>query len=327
MAFVTEKTAMPVIFILSASFFNFLISPTLYQSFANNVVLGGPEEIENNESYLTADAPISIDIEGNSNEVAGFVIVDSTFLINSGNSLSNIFSTRDGLMIYKVKSGDTLSSIAAHFGISLNTIFWANQELNKRGFLRTGQELVILPVSGVLHQVKEGETLSSIAAHYGSDQKRVAQFNKKIVVGSTVIIPDAKPNQETLEYNNTKNLPNISGYLTIPTTGWNWGHLHYNNAIDIANACGTPIYAAAEGLVTQSAQGWNQGYGSVIVIEHPNGVSTRYAHMKENVVSEGQYVLKGDSIGYMGNSGNTHGPTGCHVHFEVVGAQNPFAKK
>lgn len=103
--------------------------------------------------------------------------------------------------------------------------------------------------------------------------------------------------------------------------------LHYNNAVDIANNCGTPIYAAAAGLITESiAKGWNDGYGQYIKIEHPNKTETLYSHLDQNIATAGKYVPQGELIGYMGNTGNTHGPTGCHLHFEVHGAGNPLAK-
>ena len=124
-----------------------------------------------------------------------------------------------------------------------------------------------------------------------------------------------------------KGEPDNVGYFRMPTTGWNWGRLHNQNAVDIANNCGTPIYAAAEGLITESASdGWNSGYGNYIKIKHPNNTETLYSHNDENIILAGQYVKQGDLIAYMGNTGNTHGPTGCHLHFEVRGAKNPLAK-
>ena len=290
-------------------------------------VLGGPEQLLNDEALLPAAAPLDFDIASDPNEVAGFIIVDGSFLSNPGSSLSNILPTRDGLMIYKVQSGDNLSKVAANFGVSLDTLFWANPDLGKRGVLRVGQELVILPVSGVLHQVKEGETPSSIAAIYGVGVNKVVQQNPKIIAGSTIIIPGAKPQGPSLSYQPAANLPNLGNYFAIPTIGWNWGLIHPNNAVDIANACSTSVYASAEGLVASVNSGWNSGYGNAVVIDHPNGTSTRYAHLQSATVEVGQYVVQGDLIGSMGNTGNTHGPTGCHLHFEVIGAQNPFAKR
>lgn len=252
---------------------------------------------------------------------AGFVVVDGTSFLNASNPLSTILPSRDGLLIYKVQKGDTLSKIAASFGISVNTIFWANSKLSSN--IRPGQEIVILPVSGVLHQIEEGETLDSIAELYGVPKEKI---KGKIQAGSSVVIPGAKP-KKSLASISGANLPSYPGYFIIPTTGWNWGQLHYNNAVDIANACGTPIYAAAEGLVVHEySYGYNDGYGHYVNIEHPNGAITRYAHTQKNKVSAGDYVSQGDLIAYIGNTGHTHGPTGCHLHFEIKGAKNPFAK-
>ena len=89
----------------------------------------------------------------------------------------------------------------------------------------------------------------------------------------------------------------------------------------------TSVYAAAEGLVIEAGNiGWNNGYGGYIKIKHPNKTYTAYAHLNKILVDEGKYVSQGAKIGLMGNTGNTHGPTGCHLHFEVRGAKNPFAK-
>lgn len=255
-------------------------------------------------------------------------IIDRGAAVSVNNPLSNVVATREGVIIYKVQKGDTLSRIAANFGISLNTILWANEKL-KRGYLQPGEEIVVLPVSGVLHEVREEETLETISDAYGISVSRILNSNPtlipaKLTAGGTVIVPDSKPLPAS-RLASLIRLPDLPGYFSIPTTGWNWGRLHNTNAVDIANVCGTPIYAAAEGLVVESAGGWNGGYGNYIVIEHPNSTKTLYAHNQKNIVSLGDYVSRGDSIGYIGNTGNTHGPTGCHVHFEVRGARNPFA--
>lgn len=325
---------MPVVLVLVASVTNLLllfysrqpIDSERFYSLAfgaeNILVVGNTASVE---SFFPIDSG-SFSGEGGIN----FIIVDSDALLNSGNPLSNVLPTRDGLLIYKVQSGDNLSKIAANFGISLNTIFWANPSVKAR-LLSPGQEIMILPVSGVLHQVQAGETLESIANLYSIDVQRILQLNlsarQELVVGSNIIIPDAKPVQSS-RLASLASLPDLSGYFAIPTTGWNWGRLHNYNAVDIANACGTPIYAAAEGLILESVSnnGWNDGYGNYILIEHSNGTFTKYSHNQRNVVSPGDYVLKGDSIGYIGNTGNVHGPTGCHLHFEVRNAKNPFAK-
>ncbi len=91
---------------------------------------------------------------------------------------------------------------------------------------------------------------------------------------------------------------------------------------DLAGASGTPIYATADGVVTHA--GWEGGYGRLVKIEHAFGLETRYAHMSQIRVSEGDRVSRGDRIGDMGNTGRS---TGTHLHYEVRAggeARNPM---
>lgn len=119
---------------------------------------------------------------------------------------------------------------------------------------------------------------------------------------------------------------------SIVKDGWNWGKLHLRNAVDIAAPCGEQIFSLAEGIVKRmgSPKLWNDGYGGFVEIKHKdsqgNFYSTRYNHTQENLVEANSYVLQGQVIALVGRTGNVHGPTGCHVHFEVQGARNPFAK-
>jgi len=93
-----------------------------------------------------------------------------------------------------------------------------------------------------------------------------------------------------------------------------------HKGIDIANAVGTPIYAAAEGKVIFS--GWSSGgYGNLVVLEHENGAQTFYAHNLRNRVFSGQYVAQGQWIADMGSTGFS---TGSHLHFEVRTPQNGY---
>jgi murein DD-endopeptidase MepM/ murein hydrolase activator NlpD len=115
-----------------------------------------------------------------------------------------------------------------------------------------------------------------------------------------------------------------AAYFIMPTTGLDFGKLHPHNAVDIANSCGTPVNAAAEGLVSAlSLDSWSGGYGHYVMITHPNGIKTRYAHLTTIAVSVSEYVKQGQRVGLMGRTGDA---TGCHLHFEVLGAPNPFVK-
>lgn len=326
-----------IAFVVLGVVFNLLVLGAGRQSF-NAETAGGPylavleETVDwGADSVLAENVFIGeFDIAQDEDATAGFVVMEGDSVLNAANPLSTVLPTRDGLLVYKVQKGDTLSKIAANFGISLNTIFWANSKLSSS--IRPGQELVILPVSGVIHQTEEGETIESVAEIYNVPAEKIIQHNRKfannrpVPAGTTLVIPGAKP-KKTLAAASLSGLPSYPGYYIIPTTGWNWGKLHYFNAIDIANACGTPVYAAAEGLVIRElSYGYNDGYGHYIDIEHPNDTITRYAHISKSKVAVGDYVLQGDLIGYIGNSGKTDGPTGCHLHFEIRGAKNLFAK-
>lgn len=93
--------------------------------------------------------------------------------------------------------------------------------------------------------------------------------------------------------------------------GWRWGRMH--QGIDIAGSVGTPILAAADGVVIASE--WHRGgYGNFIKIEHPDGSITLYAHNSENRVQVGQVVKQGELIAFMGSTGYSTGP---HLHFEI----------
>ena len=104
--------------------------------------------------------------------------------------------------------------------------------------------------------------------------------------------------------------------------GWRWGRMH--RGVDVAGPVGTPIVAAATGVVEQA--GWNSGgYGNLVEIRHPDGSMTRYAHNNSLSVSAGQTVRQGQQIAEMGSTGYSTGP---HLHFEVHqadGAVNPVA--
>jgi len=269
-----------------------------------------------------------------------FVIENSALYANHspfGFYLPSI--NRHGIIKYLVKEGDTLGKIAADFGVSLNTVIWANN-LKSGSVIKPNQELVILPVSGILHEVKKGETLFSIAKKYKADLNEIIAFNNldkenEITIGQELIIPNGTLTSTTVaSTNNLKpmtedisNLPEYKNYYAYPTSGgWNKGILHYYNAVDIINSCGSPIYASNGGMVSESKGNgaYNLGYGNLVKIVHSNGTFTVYGHLSEVLVKEGQQVAQGQLIGRMGNTGNSNG---CHLHFEVRGAKNPFVLK
>ncbi len=239
---------------------------------------------------------------------------------------------RKEIIEYETEPGDTLSSVAQKFNISLNTILWANN-LSKGSTLKTGQKLIVLPVSGVVHDVKKGDTLVQVAKLYKSGAEDIISFNNlsdegDIFVGDILVVPNgvmpAKPQPVASQ------IPLGSSYFICPNASCNITQgLHWYNAIDFKGSCGDPVFAAAAGKVQRVKYGWNQGGGNTVTILHPNGVVTTYGHVSASLANPGQDVSQGDIIALVGGKPGTPGAgisTGCHVHFGVIGARNPFAR-
>lgn len=241
----------------------------------------------------------------------------------------------DQISIYVVREGDNLSQIASMFNVSVNTLVWSN-DIGRGSKIIPGQILVILPVSGVRYEVKKGDTISSIAKKLKSDVDEIINFNdlfadgqltegQIIIVPNGEIAPPAPSAQRGVKSNPVRgaNGPSYVGYYIRPiANGTKTQGLHGYNGVDLANSCGTPIVASASGdVIVNRYGGWNGGYGNYVVISHPNGTQTLYAHLSSSIVSAGWHVVQGQVIGYTGSTGNS---TGCHVHFEVRGAKNPF---
>ena len=243
-------------------------------------------------------------------------------------------SERKEIIYYIVQAGDTVSTISRRFGITVNTILWANN-LSAYSLIRPGDKLTILPCSGVLYTVKKGDTLARIAQKYDIELEKIVDSNslgETLAVGQQLILPGAKKIQTTTVSKKTTNYTGVSvikdlispsttktnsSSMVWPTVGnritqyFSWAH----NGLDIANKVGTPIYAANSGTVIIAQTGYNGGYGNTILIDHGNGVRTRYGHASKLLVKVGDKVEKGQTIMLMGSTGRSTGP---HLHFEVV---------
>lgn len=270
--------------------------------------------------------------------MAGTIVSDSALLPDIGplGSVADISSDDETapvsgrVSLYVVRGGDNLSLIAKLFGVSVNTILWAN-DIEAANTIKVGQVLVILPVTGVRYTVKSGDTLVSIAKKFKGSEEEISRFNGltngKLIVGQEIIIPDGEapyspPAVQTQGFVSGFGGPNYSGYYLRPIEGGRKSQgLHGYNGVDLATYCGAPIVAAATGDVMIARSYGPGGYGKYIVISHLNGTQTLYAHNSENIVTPGWHVVKGQVIGYVGTTGKS---TGCHVHFEVRGAKNPF---
>jgi len=263
--------------------------------------------------------------------------------IGSGDGVATdntkVTKKKSGISLYTVKEGDSLSEIAEEHGVSSNTILWAN-DIRDASTIRIGDELIILPVSGVQHKVVSGETLQSIAKKYGSDVSDIALYNgisegAGLKAGAEIVVPGGAFASAPKKVASSGTAKKSSAPATKSSSSSSSGKFgnplpgaaitqanHGYNAVDIDGETGDPIYASAGGtvIIAKGGGGYNGGYGNYIVIEHGGGVQTLYAHMSSLAVSGGS-VNKGEVIGYVGSTGKS---TGSHLHFEVRGATNPL---
>lgn len=271
-------------------------------------------------------------IDPNPSVGGGDILISGSALMPQGGA-SNSDADQDRhagssqINVYIVREGDTLSDIAEMFDVSVNTIAWGNDI--KGRVIKPGQELVILPVTGVQHTVQKGDTIASLAKKYSADVSEIAHFNElaadaSLAVGTVITVPDGElPATASKSAPGRAGGPSAAGYYGWPLSGGVITQgIHGYNALDIGASNGTDIYASAGGTVVIARNGgWNGGYGNYVVIKHSNGTQTLYAHASQVVTSAGARVEKGDLIALVGSTGKS---TGNHLHFEVRGATNPF---
>lgn len=259
--------------------------------------------------------------------------LNEDFLINMAQVATKIPEGRniDEVKIYKVQAGDTVSQIAQDFNITIDTLLAVNN-LSGDDYLYPGQELNILPVSGVTHTVEEGDTLESIAIYYNIDNPQpIIEINwlekpYVLTVGQKLIVPGGeKPAPVPVQVASYVEPVIVeapvsgTGQFLWPSPGYvsrgyGWFYGYFHGAIDIANnSCGNPIYAADSGYV--EVAGWKAGgWGIGVWINHGNGYYSKYAHLSSTVVSPGTNVSRGQVIGYSGETGLAYG---CHLHFVI----------
>jgi len=237
---------------------------------------------------------------------------------------------RGDVVGYTVQDGDTVASIANKFGVSEDTVRWQNNV--SRDKIKIGQELEILPVTGIAHKVQKGDTVYSIAKKYDTGAQGMVDFpyntfvndeTFQLAIGQTIIVPEGIKPTATGYSSSTRNLitPDAgtvvaSGSFVWPTNGKiSQGFAWYHKGIDIANKAAPGVLAADSGTVIVAGWPDGYGYGNRVILDHGNGYRTLYAHLSSVYVSSGQTVRRGDTIGKMGSTGRS---TGTHLHFEVI---------
>lgn len=238
---------------------------------------------------------------------------------------------RSEIIDYEVEEGDTLSSIAKKFGISTETIRWANDL--KGDAIKPGDILKILPVSGVSHTVKSGDTLESVAKKYSANEQAIVDFpfndvpdDFTLKVGELLIIPDgsppqvkppARPKPQYLAQGPSSpafSAPGGAQFIWPVGGSLTQYYAWYHSGIDIANRSAPGIAAADGGTVVMAGWPDGGGFGNRVVLDHGNGYRSLYAHLSNVYVSVGETVSRGQLIGQMGSTGRS---TGTHLHLEI----------
>ena len=279
-----------------------MIAPVIAQEFPGTSV--NPWEIESNPEVLSATT-----------ESDGIETLVSE-------------KVRDGVKDYKVEEGDTVASISKKFGIDENTIRWQNNITKDK--IKVGQNLEILPVSGIAHKVNKGDTVYSIAKKYDSSAQAVVDFpfntfsndeTFELAIGQIVMVPDGVKPQDAVTAPRIRQItPDAgsvvaSGNFVWPTQGtisqfFAW----YHAGLYIANRAVPKVLSADAGVISYAGC-FSYGYGCHVQINHGNGYTTLYAHLQQIYVTVGQRVNRGSAIGQMGSTGRSTGP---HLHFEVA---------
>ena len=231
---------------------------------------------------------------------------------------------------FTLSKGDTLSDLAERHNITVSTLASFNKIDNARA-LQAGRFYRIPDREGLLHVVQHGESLEQIVYKYNADINAILDTNDlpdtAIAPGMELFIPGAALSDwelrllsgELFSYPVAGRHTSGFGYRRDPFTGLR--RFHYG--IDLAAPTGKVVRAGMEGIVSYIG---NQGggYGKYIILKHPGGFQTLYAHLNGFAVSTGQSVARGQSIGWIGNTGRS---TGSHLHFAIIKNgkfQNPY---
>ena len=241
-----------------------------------------------------------------------------------------------------------MSSIAQSFGVDPNYILWNNPGVRDADMLLVGANLLIPSVNGLVYTVTLGDTLSDLAAYYQIDVQSITAFGPNglsspddVIEGMVLVLPGAVPppppppppvaapaappavapqpayQPAVVSEPDPEPAPArvSSGYIWPFYSSISQYFSSYHRGIDIDGfgRYGATISAAASGTVVLAAY-QDYGYGNHIIIQHPDGSRTLYAHLSEIWVSQGEYVSQGEGIGALGSTGYSTGP---HLHFEI----------
>ncbi len=261
-------------------------------------------------------------------------------LANVEEELAEVTKEKETNKIYVVQSGDSLSLIAYKNDTTVASIMALNGFKSANQIIRIEDELIIaVPEPDLMLRVTKGEvyeedyeeepiiipndnwyTTKEVVHDEGTvghrERNDVVTFENGVEVSRELIHENIMVESEPAVIERGTIIPPtyikpLNGGRKSSGFGWRWGRLH--KGIDWATATGTTVFASSAGTVVRAD--YNGAYGLCVLISHPDGKMTRYAHNSKLLVSAGQYVEQGEAIAKSGNTGRSTGP---HVHFEII---------
>jgi len=245
---------------------------------------------------------------------------------------------------YEVQAGDTATSIAERFGLDEATVLFNNFDIYDANQLSVGQLLTLPPVNGLVYTVQPGDIFDVLMENFQGDRERTLAYPAnnmssadQIFVGQKLLLVHGSASVASSSSSGSSSGGQSTAVWTVPTFIWPLGFekisdhfgtprsnsVGYHTGVDFVAAVGTIVGSSAAGQVTVAT--WDPSYGNWIEIDHGGGYRSRYAHLNEIFVREGEWVQSNTYIGTVGNTGNS---SGAHLHFEVIidgQAVNPLA--
>ncbi len=235
--------------------------------------------------------------------------------------------------VYVIEAGDTASSIAAAFGLNEATVLFNNFDIYDPNQLTIGHEIVLPPVDGLVYTVQPGDAFSSLMHKFQADEALTLAWPaneisnpQQIYAGQTLLLVQGSAS--------VVSAPSVSSgggggaaVWSPPVFKWPLGYdrisdpfgtprgnaYGYHTGVDFTAPVGTIVGSTAAGQISVAT--WGPSYGNWIEIDHGGGYKSRYAHLDEIWVWEGQWVDANEFIGTVGNTGNS---SGAHLHFEII---------
>lgn len=250
------------------------------------------------------------------------------------------FNQIPNYLVHTIRPGESLWQIARAYNTRTSLLEGLNPGARGRPLPAGGTLLVATDPDTLIYEAEPGDTIEGIAARYEIDVRDVTRLTVHglLQVGERLLLQGARPLPERprVEVASREAEARRPALASAPApappppaatpapTSWIWpvqapileftefsGAPHLG--LDMAAAAGTPVMAARSGTVV--AAGWHDGYGWYVLIDHGDGIQTRYAHGSQLYVSSGEWVQQGQVLLPMGSTGRSTGP---HLHFEVI---------